>query len=75
MSMFVSAKATNLRRFLGVVLFSAIIGLGIIMEIAADWSDVLGWAAIVFAGLGLAAWGAVSRPMATSPNPEPPESL
>jgi hypothetical protein len=60
MNAFRTRKAANLRRVLGTVLFAAIVGLGISWEIMGHWSDLAGWAIIVFGGIALAAWGSIS---------------
>lgn len=57
-----SMKAANLRRFLGIVLFAALVGLGVSIEAQYGFDSVmgiLGIALIAFGGLALAAWGMV----------------
>lgn len=55
-------KAANLRRFLGIVLFAVLVGLGVsILNNQAMGSGVwlLGMSLVFFGGLALAAWGVV----------------
>lgn len=60
MTALLSPKATRMRHVLGILLFAAIVGAGIALEMMAGWDDVLGWLTIVFGGLALIGWLAAS---------------
>ena len=60
MNPFLTAKAANLRRALGIVLFAAMVGVGISLELIERWGSPMGWLIIVLGGVGLIFWGAVT---------------
>ena len=66
-------KAANMRRYLGIGLFSALVGLGISAITTGGLVSLMGVGGLLlifFGGLALAAWGAVTGHVDRSAGPQ-----